>query len=345
MSKIVSVFIAVALSVGLFHELRLTGFPRLEDGNNLAWSMFTAKVMGEDELTPVNWRARALSRDISGFWLILWGTPHQAIKLEANVWMPDSQSKSGDCTASYHATFFFLTCLVLIAFVEKPLLAMGMTALSILFSAPAFLAPYLMPWDLPTMFMWTLIALLYLRKPGTLNQWLFLAVLIVLGGLLKETVLVTALFMLGAPWKRWQRLTSIAIIILASQALNWLFCGAAPDWMFSIKGQQAGLPNWQPWRLWPSTLANVGTIGLMPFILWKHYKLTKDWPLVLTIGSFVTLQALGFLNTGYYDENRDWLEIAPVAWILIGQLALGLNKRSIPQEAINKNPTPGMAQV
>jgi hypothetical protein len=135
--------------------------------------------------------------------------------------------------------------------------------------------------------------------------------------LLKETVLVEALFLLAAPWSLVRRLAAIALTVVVSQILNWLICGASPDWLFSVKGISVpGQSHWNPLSLWPVLFANAGTVTLLPWLLYKN----RDWTLAIVCGAFVTLNAAGFLNTGYFDELRDWLEIAPLAWILVSQL-------------------------
>ena len=334
MNKLASIFIAICLSLGLYHELRICGFPRLEDGNGYNWFMFT-KDYRPDYRTPANWESRSFACHISSMWFALWNKPSIAVKMPADdenrgvVWNVEEQNRVCAMIASYHALFFLMTCGLLIIFLDNPIIPMLGTFASILGCSPAFFSPYLMPWDLPTMMVWTFIALLYMRKPSTLYQWLFLCALIVVGGLLKETVLVTALFLLGAPWKLWQRIVAVAAIVVASQLLNWLICGAPPDWMFSIKGiNVSGQPHWNPLYLWPVLLTNGGSLSLMPWLLWKR----KDLPLALACGAFICLNAAGFMNTGYFDELRDWLELAPLGWVLISSYTKGRISISGPVE-------------
>lgn len=192
-------------------------------------------------------------------------------------------------------------------------------AASILFSAPGYLIPYLLPWDLPTMAVWAAIVLAYFwlkENPDVKYGWLALAVAIAFGGLFKETVLVTALLLLAAPWNWVRRISTIVAVVLLSQFLNWVLCGARPDWLFSVQeGAQGGSDRWNPLMLWPLLIANAGSLILMPWLLWEK----KDWPLAAACGLFIVLQALNNLACGVYNENRNWLELAPVGWILVGE--------------------------
>ena len=330
MQKLASLFVAVVLSLGLFHELRITGFSRFEDGNNYSWFMFISSSYATNpQDMPANWASRNLSCALAGAWFNAWGKPDQFVYTPESqdqrqiIFKPQEQYKHCDMVASFYALFYLITCVALVGFLKKPLLPMLGTFASILCCSPAFLWPYLLPWDLPTMAVWTIIFLFYLwlkARPQLSRPWIYLAFAIILGGLFKETVLVTALFLLAAPWKRSRQIATIIITVIASQLLNWLVCGAPPDWMFSFKeGSTEGGHKWNPLLLWPALFANVGSITLLPLALWRRWKLDKDWQLPLTCAAFIGLTMINFLAWGIYNENRDWLEIAPLAWILIAE--------------------------
>lgn len=340
MGKLASLFIAFALSIGLFHDLRITGFPRIEDSNNLAPYMFLSSYAANRAVQlPANWHSRFVSCAITGAWCGLWGFPRQSVETPADVgvnhviFILKDQIRFGDMMASFFALFYFLTCLALIGFLRNPVVPMVGTFACILTCSPHFWSPYLMPWDLPTMAVFTLIFLVYEKLkqiPPNQWQWLVFGLIIVLGGLLKETVLVTALFMFAAAWSRLKQFGSVAGIVVLSQLLNWTVSGAVPDWMFSVKGLDIpGESHWNPLSLWPALLANGGTLALMPWLLYKR----RDWVLSAVCGAFIVLQSASFLHTGYYDELRDWLELAPIGWVLIGDAYT----RSSPDPLVKKN--------
>lgn len=321
-TKTISIFIAIVLSYGLFTELRITAFPRLEDGNTYPTVMFMAGSPALAGEIPQNWKCRQLSFNTSWAWASLWmdGPPTQTARTENGQtrkmeWVPGKQAKYSNIVASYYALCFLFLCVALIIFLENPIIPMIGTFASILTSAPSFFAPFILPWDMPTMAAWTVIALIYLKVQSK-QKWTAMAFAIIFLGLFKETVLVTALLFLGTPWSWSKRICSIIGIVVFSQLLNWGFFGARPDWMFSAgQGAQSGGDRWNPLMLWPLLLANAGSLALMPWLLLKK----RDWPLAVACGTFIVLQALNNLACGVYNENRDWLELAPIGWILISQ--------------------------
>lgn len=238
------------------------------------------------------------------------------------VWVPELVNKNCAALASFNASFYFLVCLVLIFIVENPLLAMAGTFASILTCSPGWLSPYLLPWDLPTLAAWTIIFAIYtklrIKTADRYNiEWILLTFIILLLGLLKETVLVTALFLVAAPWNWPKRLVVILITVAGSQLLNYLLTGASPDWAFSAdQSIIPGAGRWQPLSIWPVIFANCGTVVLMPWMLLRQKE--KNWPLCAVCGTFILCQLLNNLACGAYSENRDWLELAPIGWILVG---------------------------
>lgn len=347
--KIISLFVAIALSLGLFHELRICAFPRMEDSNGFALFMFNFENHPEyGNNVPANWRARVVSCKLSAWWAHNWGDLNKHTRtlisesdLHNLVWDPSPEFKDGNIIASYHALFYLLTCVALIFFVKNPVLPMFGAFASVLTCSPSFFSPYLLPWDLPTMAAWTIVCLVYRelskRPPGArarLWEWLGFGLMIILFGLLKETVLVTALFFLAAPWPRVWRIFAIVAIVVSSQLLNWGVCHAPPDWIFAVKGVNVpGQSHWNPLSLWPVLFANAGSVVLLPWLLYKK----RDWPLALVCAAFVILNAASFLNTGYFDELRDWLELAPIAWVLFAEIVIDPSiPKSLPNDPVNR---------
>jgi len=332
MNKICSIFIAFGLSLGLYQELRILSFPHLEDGNSYAWFMFDAENRSDlVRQLPPNWKSRAVSYLMSGAWVDMWGRPDLSAAMVADpsgkfvmVWTPRKQHDASVVIASYYALIYFFICAMLVVFLKEPIIPMLGLFASILGCSPSSLIPYLMPWDLPTMAAWLAIFLAYRwlkEKPAASRPWIGLVIIIILGGLIKETVLVTTLFLFSAPWRWVYRVLTVIGIIICSQRLNWLISGASPAWVFSIKqGMESGVNSWNPLLLWPVLFANAGSLVLMPWLLWRRVRSHRDWPLLAVCGIFIVLQILNDLAWGFYNENRDWLELAPIAWILISEL-------------------------
>jgi hypothetical protein len=315
-------FLAVVFSYGLFSELQITAFPKLENANDYARFIF---ISGNkpDESIPDNWKSRTFSIAMSAAWSELWKTPVTRPSVEKIMpdgtkilaWSMNLQRPYCNAMASYDALFFFAVCLGLIFVMDDPIIPMLGVFASILMNAPGCIAPYLLPWDLPTMAAWVFIFVIYSKWRTAPQCWLWLGIAIIILGLFKETVLVTALFFIGAKWNWPRRIAAIMGIVLLSQGFNWLLCGIAPDWMFSASNAAEGGHRWNPLMLWPIVLANAGSVVLMPSLLWRN----RDWPLAAVCAAFIALQALNNLACGVYDENRDWLEIAPIGWILISE--------------------------
>jgi hypothetical protein len=332
-AKIIHFFLAAVLSVGLFAELKMGAFPRIENDNAFPWALFVC-IDTENglQIVPPNWRCRALSMKLSAEWAQMLHV--QLIAKAAGmdfqkdttslVWAPKYQDMYAFAFASYNALIYLFTCIILIFLLENPILPMLGTFASILMSAPTLHWPYILPWDMPTMAAWTFIFWIYsiLHRNQKAKSWWWICLPFVIGGLglLKETVLVTALFLIGAPWSWPKRIGAIVLTVIGSQMLNWWLFAARPDWMFSVSSAAiSGGHHWNPLMLWPIVLANAGSITLMPWLLWKK----RDWPLAAVCGVFIVLQALNNLACGVYDENRDWLELAPIGWLLISDYARG----------------------
>jgi hypothetical protein len=111
--------------------------------------------------------------------------------------------------------------------------------------------------------------------------------------------------------------------------------------MFSMgQGVKSGSNCWNPLHLWPVIFANACSLVLLPWLLWRRVRLYRDWPTLVVCGIFTILQLLNNLAWGIYDENRDWLELAPIGWILIAEQLLskppkpGANPKSASEMAV-----------
>jgi len=117
----------------------------------------------------------------------------------------------------YHATWLFLLFLVLIVYRKDALLIMFAVFGGLMYNlTDTAQPPFYYPWDLPTMFFFTLACLLYDSR----RLWP-LMVVVWLGGLFKETTLCCALLiLLGEHWTLKKRVAGFAATVIATFAAN-----------------------------------------------------------------------------------------------------------------------------
>jgi len=122
-----------------------------------------------------------------------------------------------NCFWVYHATWLFLLFLVLIVYRKDALLIMFAVFGGLMYNlTDTAQPPFYYPWDLPTMFFFTLACLLYDSR----RLWP-LMVVVWLGGLFKETTLCCALLiLLGEHWTLKKRVAGFAATVIATFAAN-----------------------------------------------------------------------------------------------------------------------------
>jgi hypothetical protein len=248
------------------------------------------------EKMPPNWESRLVSCKMAGWF--------------ADCLKTQSVVDFANCFAAWCVGWFALTCLLVVYLSSNPIFAMTGIFAGILCNS-FWIAPYYMPWDFLVLFLYASAFFAYRA-----HKWWLIALIAILGGLVKETVLVTSLFLLAAPIAFGARLLSIIAIALFSQLLNGIICGfAQPDWQYSINH----FSLFNIWKLWPVLGADAGILVLLPFLLWKRL----DYSLIAVCIAFISLQALNDLMCGVFIELRNWLEMLPIGWVLASELIEG----------------------
>ena len=187
------------------------------------------------------------------------------------------------------------------------------------------LYPQFYPWDLPTMFFFTLACLLYdHRRLGLLMAVVWL------GALFKETTLCCALLiLLGGHWSLKKRLAGFAATVIATLAtyklLMWLYGMKAPIFAMNDATSVHDL-FWNsllPYNL--QTLfslnlrhvlfANAGSLFIIMLLPWRN---RRDVVFKLLMVVFV----IGEFFWGTINEFRIWYELLPLGWMMIADTVL-----------------------
>ena len=206
----VELLVALSLTVTFYLLVRPTCKP-YRDGNQISAQTFCylserVPVVGKD-LVQLNWKKRLAGPMLSG-WLL-------DMKFKG---APDFNWNGFQTVFGfYHAAWLFLLFLVLMVYRKDALLIMFAVFGGLMYNLtdPAQ-SPFYYPWDLPTMFFFTLACLLYDRR----RLWL-LMLAVWLGGLFKETTLCCALLiLLGEHWTLKKRVAGFAATVIATFAAN-----------------------------------------------------------------------------------------------------------------------------
>lgn len=332
---LVSIFVLLTCTLALFHYLRIMSFPRIDDGNNFAQYMFDERVPGavRDEECPNNWRSRVVACQTSAWWLELWGKPHPPVHNVYGTPGPNGQFGNFyiqfppqpyiDVFASYFAAWFLATGLLLMLFSKAPpearMAQAAMILAGIVSDTPSRISPNFYPWDFAAMFFFTAAFLVWSARGPSRGWAVPLVLLVILGGLFKETVLVAALFLLSLPVKLGWRLFLVAAVIGVALGLSYEITGGRlPDWKYSLQ-HAAGLSHFKCsdlFRAWPILGANIGLVAALPFLLWFRRHEPGAMILMIVVGCFMAGQCLNNLAFGIYDENREWLDLLPLGAIL-----------------------------
>lgn len=221
--------------------------------------------------------------------------------------------------ASYNCVFLFALFVMLIFAIEKPLVPMLGTVAGLMCSSAPQFQPYIHPFDMPTMFLFTAAFLCYDKK----HWWLLMAVVLA-GGLIKESVLVAGLFFLGVPWgsyrRTWQnvffvRLGVVAILVLLVHFIMGLIMssGGHMNWMIgNVGGQHPWVKNITLLSTMRSTHPMFVNGGGLVVLIASLCKL-KDWPLRAVIAAYL----VGVFFFGWMLELRTFFEVLPMGWILV----------------------------
>jgi hypothetical protein len=306
--RIAILFVALCLSAGTFYMFRGSGFPQ-PNGNNFPVVMFRlqSKSLGlPSEYVPDQWRSRLAICFLTGKWL---------------DWVsPQNREQFLNTFAAFPTAFVLGVFLLMIFTLNDAWLPMIGVMAGLVCNAMPELRPYILPWDMPAMFFFTAAFVAYRRK-----WWVALMVAVLLGALIKETVLVAAFFLLGAPWKWWTRAGAILALAATSQLIVKAITpvGASLSWTVALGNFGSNLHPTTLLKLWPDIFANGGGLVLLVWCLTKK----RDWPLWLVVAAFVlglkyTEISCGLYGPGQppYTEFRDWSELLPLGWITVNDV-------------------------
>ncbi len=314
----VELFVALSLTMGFFFLVRPTCLPA-PDGNVISRQLFSYLSAYEHAVVKnqvqLNWRKRLAGPMLS-------------------AWLLDAKFKGKpDLTGAafenlfgfYHATWLFLLFLLLILYRRDALLIMlGVVGgLMCYFSEPGYSQFY--PWDMPTMFFFTLACLLYDSR----RMELLMAV-VWLGALFKETTLCCALLiLLGEHWSWKKRIAGFAGTVVATLATYKLLM-----WLYDIKAPILAMNNTTTLHdlIWKSVLVsnvqglfslslphvlfvNAGGFFILMLLPWRN---RRDVVFKLLIVVFV----IGLFFWSYANEFRGWYELLPLGWMMIADTVL-----------------------
>ena len=343
-------FIAVCLTFGCFYWFRggvvpwISDVPSANRNNTTAYNFFSQ--FDHHPLSVPAWQSRIISFKLAGWWTQIWRAKPLVLKeghfLQRVTYIngkviqdkpfsdptedvidPGDNFRSDwpalwSIYASYNCVFIFALFVMLIFAIEKPLIPMLGTVAGLMCSTAPQFQPYIHPFDMPTMFLFTSAFLCYDQK----HWWLLMAVVLA-GGLIKESVLVAGLFFLGAPWgsyrRPWQnvvfvRLGVVAILVLTVHFIMGLImpAGSQMNWMIgNVSGQHPWVKNIALLSAIRSTHPIFVNGGGLVVLIASLCKL-KDWPLMVVIAAYLT----GVFLFGWMLELRTFFEVLPMGWIL-----------------------------
>ncbi len=272
-------------------------------------------VVGKD-LVQLNWKKRLAGPMLSG-WLL-------DMKFKG---APDFNWNGFQTVFGfYHAAWLFLLFLVLMVYRKDALLIMFAVFGGLMYNlTDSAQPPFYYPWDLPTMFFFTLACLLYDRR----RLWL-LMLAVWLGGLFKETTLCCALLiLLGEHWTLKKRVAGFAATVIATFAANkflmTIYAVKAP--ILAMNDAPHVIDIIRNTRLFSNfnilfdlnarqvLFANAGSLLIIMLIPWRN---RRDVVFKLLIVSFV----IGEFFCGIINEFRIWYELLPLGWMLIADARL-----------------------
>lgn len=315
----VELFVALSLVVTFYLLVRPTCQP-YGDGNVICKQMFcylsehvSPAVKEQVQLT---WKKR-LAGPLLSAWLL-------DMKFKGQAKYTDGGFEG--IFGFYHAAWLSLLFLILILYRKDALFLMFAIFGGLMYNLTDPIRPSLyLPWDMPTMFFFTLACLLYDSR----RMWLLMLV-VCLGGLFKETSLCCALLiLLGEHWTWKKRVAGFAATVIATFALTELLMALygvkAP--MFSMNDANHASDVIRNTRLFYNfnllfsldvrhiLFVNAGSLLIIMLIPWRS---RRDVVFKLMIIAFV----LGQFFCGIIREFRIWYELLPLGWMLIADTLL-----------------------
>ena len=310
----VELLVALSLTVNFYFLVRPTCLP-YRDGNAISRSVFcylSEHVSPETKkLVQLNWKKR-LGGPMLSAWLL-------DVKFKGQKEF--DQDGFQDVFGFYHATWLFLLFLLLILYRRDALLIMLGVFGGLMYNlTDSAQPPFYYPWDLPTMFFFTLACLLYDSR----RLWLLMAV-VWLGGIFKETTLCCALLiLLGEHWPLKKRVVGFTVTVLATFATNKLlmilYDVRAP--LLAMNDAPRIADIFRNAHVFSNVnllfsldlrhvlFANAGSLLIMMLIPWRNRRdvVFKTVILVFIIGQFFC---------GIFNEFRIWYELLPLGWMMI----------------------------
>jgi len=341
--RAISLFIALSLAVTWYYQVKrwATGVPG--NGTNM-WS-FDAMSKSQYHMPDLGvWRAR-----IGGLWIagklydsavtngtinvddykaqkiILLSTPTQ----DANgspqgtyLYIDDYQHVFG----LYHACWLFLFFVVLIIFLENPLMVMFGTLAGMMYTLTPAAVYYAYAWDMPSMLFFTLGFFLWRRK-----QYNWMLATIFIGCPFKETTAVIAIlyFFTDLPLKKRFIYFGVAAVLTFFQKmfimemLYHIPTIHTQDYTLMANIKEFFSLKWNHF-----IFVNAGTLMVAVFL---PARTRVQWGTKALIVVFWGCQALA----GSFNEFRIMLETLPIALIYLADY---LNLTTLPQAAEGASP-------
>lgn len=299
MKVTIEVWISLVLAVSAFFAFRPGALPLQGDtvngnGNWYANYMFLSKWKDVPiDSLPKQWRSRQAACYLSAWYL--------------DLTQPKTQAQEINSFASYNAIWFAATLGVLL-WMRAGIIPIFGTFAAVICNAMPNYAQYILPWDMPEMFLFTLAFALYRRK-----NWIWLGIVIFIGAFVKETVLVCGFFFFAAPWPRIAKFSVLGGLILSTQIINSL---ALPSGHLSWLTYLNAFSFLRVFDLWPIIFADAGGLILLIYCLVKK----REWPVIYACGAFILGQCANNMEHGVYDEFREWSALAPMIFVLLEEL-------------------------
>ena len=308
-NKAIEIFVAISISVYLFFLLMpQAAAPRLHDGdvtNAYLFSYLSHHPSSTNDLAkdyPM-WKTRFAGSLVTGkvtdlFWTSDWFAFNR-YKFPGNSLV----------FAAYHASWVLLTFMVLIRYRRDALLPILGTFAGLTYNFIEPSGEWFFPWDYPMMFFFTWSCLLFLKQ----NYWLMLT-LIWIGSMFKETAACAALLIFWTDsWSVRKRIISFVGVCVACYLSRRLFM---LTYGVIVPALQPQYSLWDNLKLLGSPIlnhpiwANAGALFLF-FILPAKREM-------MPIKIVAVVFAAGQFLFGDIIEFREWYELLPIGWMLVG---------------------------
>lgn len=308
-TTLVEIWLCLVLAISAFFVFRPGALPLQGDtvngnGNWYANYMFISKWKNIPlDSLPKQWRSRQLACYLSAWYL--------------DMTQPQNQAQEINAFASYNAIWFAATLIVLL-WMRAGMIPIFGTFAAVICNAMPNYAQYILPWDMPEMFLFTLAFAFYRRQ-----NWIWLAIVIFLGAFVKETILVCGFFFFAAPWPKVAKFSVLGGLIVSTQIINAL---ALPTGHLSWLSYLNAFSLTRVFDLWPIIFADAGGLLLLVYCLIKK----PEWPMIYACAAFILCQCANNMEHGVYDEFREWSALAPMIFVLW--------QESLKPEAAPNNP-------